>query len=39
MISKKLFDKIQQVLKDKGKLRKKPKQKDFKFLGFARCGE
>jgi hypothetical protein len=39
MISKKLFDQIRQVLKDKGKLRKKSKQKDFKFLGFARCGE
>jgi len=39
MIKKKLFDKIQQVLKYKGKPRKKPKQKDFKFLGFARCGE
>ena len=39
MISKKLFDKIQQVLKDKGKPRKKPKQKNFKFLGFAKCGE
>jgi len=34
MISKKLFDQIQQVLKDKGKPRKKPKQKNFKFLGF-----
>jgi site-specific DNA recombinase len=39
MISRKLFDKIQQVLKDKGKPRKKPKQKNFKFLGFAKCGE
>jgi len=34
MITKKLFDKIQQVLKDKGKPRKKSKQKDFKFFGF-----
>ena len=39
MISKKLFDKIQETLKDNGKPRKKPKQKDFKFLGFAKCGE
>ena len=39
MISKKLFDKIQQALKDNGKPRKKPKIKDFPFLGFAKCGE
>ena len=38
MISKKLFDKIQQVLKDNGKPRKKRKE-NFKFLGFAKCGE
>jgi len=39
MISKKLFDKIQQVLKDNGKPRKKQKEKQFKFLSFAVCGE
>jgi len=39
MISKKLFDQIQQALKDNGKPRKRPKIKDFPFLGFARCGE
>ncbi|MFZ5933081.1 MAG: recombinase zinc beta ribbon domain-containing protein [Patescibacteria group bacterium] len=39
MISKKLFDKIQEALKDNGKPRKKLKQKDFLFLGFAKCGE
>ncbi len=38
MISKKLFDKIQQALKDNGKPRKK-REKNFKFLGFAKCGE
>lgn len=39
MISKKLFDKIQEVLKQNSKLRKKRKEKQFLFLGFARCGE
>ncbi len=39
MISKKLFDKIQQAMKDNGKPRKKQKEKGFKFLNFARCGE
>jgi len=39
MISKKLFDQIQQALKDNGKPRKKRKEKDFKFLNFAKCGE
>jgi len=39
MITKKLFDKIQEALRDNGKPRKKPKEKDFKFLGFAKCGE
>ena len=38
MISKKLFNKIQQVLKDNGKPRKK-REKNFKFLDFAKCGE
>ncbi len=38
MISKKLFDKIQQALKDNGKPRKK-REENFKFLGFAKCGE
>ena len=40
MISKKLFDQIQQALKDNGKPRKKRKEKkEFSFLNFARCGE
>ena len=39
MITKKLFDKIQEALKDKDKPRKKSKVKIFPFLGFARCGE
>jgi len=39
MITKKLFDQIQQALKDNGKPRKKPKVKDFPFLCFAKCGE
>ena len=40
MISKKLFDQIQQVLKDKYKPRKKQKKiKPFFFLNFAQCGE
>jgi hypothetical protein len=39
MITKKLFDKIQEALRDNGKPRKKPKVKDFPFLGFAKCGE
>jgi len=40
MITKKLFDKIQQALKDNGKPRKKQKEKKgFLFLNFARCGE
>ena len=39
MITKKLFDKIQQALKNNGKPRKKPKVKDFPFLGLAKCGE
>ncbi len=40
MISKKLFDKIQQALKDNGKPRKKRKEKkEFLFLNFAKCGE
>ncbi|MCX6766818.1 MAG: recombinase family protein [Candidatus Moranbacteria bacterium] len=37
MISKKLFDKIQQAMIDNGKPRKKQK-KDFLFKNFARCG-
>ena len=37
MISKKLFDRIQQALKDNGKPRKK-REKDFLFLNFVRCG-
>ena len=40
MISKKLFDQIQQALKDNGKPRKKRKEKkELLFLNFARCGE
>ncbi len=39
MIVKKLFDKIQQALKDNGKPRKKRGPKNFQFLNFARCGE
>jgi hypothetical protein len=39
MITKKLFDKMQEALILNGKPRKKPKVKDFPFLGFARCGE
>lgn len=39
MISKKLFDKIQQALRDNGKPRKKRKKRPFLFLNFAVCGE
>ena len=39
MISKKLFDKIQQALKDNGKPRKNKMKKGFLFLNFAKCGE
>jgi DNA invertase Pin-like site-specific DNA recombinase len=39
MITKKLFDKIQQALKDNGKPRKKRGPKNFQFLNFAVCGE
>ncbi|GIW65752.1 MAG: resolvase-like protein [Candidatus Parcubacteria bacterium] len=39
MITKKLFDKIQEALKQNSKPRKKRKEKQFLFLGFARCGE
>jgi len=39
MITKKLFDQIQEALKDNGKPCKKPKVKDFPFLGFAKCSE
>src|SRR3989344_2700890 len=40
MITKKLFDQIQQALKDNGKPRKKRKEKkELLFLNFARCGE
>jgi site-specific DNA recombinase len=39
MISKKLFDKIQLAIHDNGKPRKKSKEKNFQFLGFAKCGE
>ncbi len=39
MISKKLFDKIQQALKDNSKPRHSKKDKGFLFLGFAKCGE
>jgi len=38
MISKKLFDRIQQALKDNSKPRKR-KDRGFLFLGFATCGE
>ncbi len=39
MISKKLFDKIQEALVQNGKPRKKRGDKNFQFLGFATCGE
>jgi len=39
MISKKLFDKIQEVLKQNSRPRKKRKEKQFLFLGSARCDE
>ena len=39
MISKKLFDQIQQALLDNGKPRKKWGDKNFIFLGLAKCGE
>jgi len=39
MITKKLFDKIQEALKQNSRPRKKRKEKQFLFLGFARCGE
>ncbi len=39
MISKKLFDKIQEALVANGKPRKKRGPKNFQFLGFATCGE
>ena len=38
MISKKLFDKIQEALVSNGKPRKKSDAKDFHFLNFATCG-
>ncbi|MEK7647320.1 MAG: recombinase family protein [Patescibacteria group bacterium] len=39
MISKKLFDRIQEALIANGKPRKKRGDKNFHFLGFAICGE
>ena len=39
MISKKLFDQIQEALVSNGKPRKKRGSKDFQFLNFAVCGE
>jgi len=39
MISKPHFDRIQKALRDNGKPRKNGQRKEFKFLGFARCGE
>ena len=39
IISKKLFDKIQEALVANGKPRKKRGPKNFQFLGFATCGE
>ena len=39
MISKKLFDRIQEALVQNGKPRKKRGDKNFQFLGFATCGE
>ncbi|MDO8499076.1 MAG: recombinase family protein [bacterium] len=39
MISKKLFDKIQEALVANGKPREKRGPKNFQFLGFATCGE
>ena len=38
MISKKLFDQIQEALVANGKPRKKRGPKDFQFMGFATCG-
>jgi DNA invertase Pin-like site-specific DNA recombinase len=40
MVSKKLYDRIQDVLRDKNKPRKKqPDKRPFLFLNFAQCGE
>ncbi len=39
MISKKLFDQIQEALVQNGKPRKKRGPKNFQYLGFATCGE
>ena len=39
MIAKKLFDQIQQALRDNGKPRKKRGDKGFVFKGLAKCGE
>jgi DNA invertase Pin-like site-specific DNA recombinase len=39
MISKKLFDRIQEALVANGKPRKKRGPKNFQFLNFAKCGE
>lgn len=39
MISKKLFDQIQEALISNGKPRKKRGPKNFQFLNFAACGE
>jgi site-specific DNA recombinase len=39
MVSKKVFDQIQEVFKGNGKPRKNRDIKNFQFLGFARCGE
>jgi DNA invertase Pin-like site-specific DNA recombinase len=37
IISKKLFDKVQQVLSDRGK-KKRKRQHDYAFTGFMKCG-
>ncbi len=39
MISKKVFDRIQEAMRENGKPRKNRDTKPFQFLGFARCGE
>lgn len=38
MISKKVFDRIREAVRDNGKPRKN-RDKSFNFIGFARCGE
>ena len=38
LISKKLFDKVQEMMKEKGKPRKKTAKNRFLFLGLMKCG-